>query len=130
MSAVYLAGPMLNCMDHNVHAFKDWTEKLRGAGHRVESPHEYDRDHGFDPRGTGYVEDEIVRCFDMRAAMAYSIGWICAHAEAIAVLDNWERSEGASAQVHIAWRVRIPVFSAHNFLLWGLKAPRTLPKAW
>lgn len=130
MTSVYLSGPMLNWMNHNVEAFKDWTAKLREAGYVVESPHEYDRDHGFDPRGTGFVEDEIVRRFDMRAAMAYSVNWICTQADAVAVLDKWERSEGATAQVHIAWRVRIPVFSVHNLLLWGLEAPQTYPKAW
>lgn len=114
MTEVYLAGPMLNHMDHNVAQFREWTSKLRARGFRVEAPHEWDRDHGFDVRGTGFEEDDAPKMLDMRAAMAHSMNFICTVADVLAVLPQWERSLGATAQVYTAWRMRVPVHSVSN----------------
>lgn len=128
MTVVYLAGPMRNCLNHNTELFRLWQARLRAEGFTVETPLDYDFDHGFDPRGTGFEEDDAPRMLDMRRAMAYSMDFICTKADCLAVLPGWERSVGAHAQVLVAWRMHLPVYSAPNLWGFGLEAPQTEPR--
>ncbi len=127
---VFLAGPMLNVMNMHAELFREWTHKLREAGHEVWSPIEYDWDHGFDPRGTGFEENFEQRRFDYRKAYADAVMQLCTWADVLAALPRWERSEGASSQVHIAWKLHIPCYGVANFTAFGKDAPPLDRKLW
>lgn len=127
---VYLAGPMRNCLNHNVELFKEWTGKLMLAGFTVMAPHIYAFEHCFDVRGTGFEEDDAPRMYDIRAAFAASFEYICLTADALAVLPRWEHSDGAKAQVLTAWRMHVPCYTASNLAGFGLEAPQLVRRNW
>jgi hypothetical protein len=83
---VYLAGPMTGLPNMNHPAFNTAAEKLRLAGHKVINPAE------FDPQG----EDSWY------VGMRLDIAWIAAHCHAIAILDGFEASKGANAEMVVA----------------------------
>lgn len=43
--------------------------------------------------------------------MTVDLGMICAHAEAVVVLPDWENSSGAKAEVALAGAIGIPVLT-------------------
>ena len=130
MTVVYLAGPMHNVLNCNAEFFREWKHKLTAKNFTVETPLDYDYDHSFDPRGYGTDEDYAARMFDMRKAMAYSMEFICTKADVLAVLPRWERSDGAHAQVLVAWRMHLPAYTVANLEAFGLEAPRLARKNW
>jgi hypothetical protein len=121
---------MLNVLNMNAEAFREWTGKLRKAGFEVWNPIEDDWDHGFDPRGNGTEEEIAARLFDYRAAYARNVERLCTWADAMAVLPRWEHSEGATSQVHIAWRLHIPVYTVANLAAFGLDCPQLVRRLW
>jgi hypothetical protein len=82
----YLAGPMSGLPDFNYPAFNAAAAKLRAAGHFVFNPAEAN------PPGST----------DYRTCMAVDLAWICAHAEAIALLPGWYNSKGATVEKALA----------------------------
>ncbi|MDQ6721208.1 MAG: DUF4406 domain-containing protein [Candidatus Dormibacteraeota bacterium] len=107
----YLAGPMRGRPEFNFPAFHRATALLRQAGHEVYSPAEADLASGFDPTGyTGHEDIERDDRFDLRGALAGDLDYICRHAQAVVVLDGWEASAGACAEVATAVALGIPVF--------------------
>lgn len=110
---VYLAGPMRGIEAFNFPTFAEATAALRRKGHTVFSPAERDLDAGFDPTGMTGNEDLSEHGFDLREALGIDIGWICTHADAVAVLPGWAKSSGARAEVAAAWALGVPVYRAH-----------------
>lgn len=86
---LYLSGPMRGHPRWNYPAFHDVAERLRSLGHEVYSPAEY-----WHEADAGH--------FPMRKAMADFCRRICLHTDAIVMLPEWERSEGACAELAIA----------------------------
>jgi hypothetical protein len=108
---IYLAGPMRGRDDFNFPAFHAAAAKLRAQGHEVLNPAETDHNSGFDPAGMKGTNAELEHAaFDLRAALAFDLTWICTNAETVAVLPNWQRSLGARAEVAAAHAIGIPVF--------------------
>jgi len=100
---VYLAGPMRGIPYFNFPAFNKAAEALRAAGHIVFNPAERDNEHhGTDISAGNVAGDEGLaekqHGFSLRDALGADLAWICAHAEAIALLPGWERSKGAKAE--------------------------------
>jgi hypothetical protein len=100
---VYLAGPMRGIPEFNFPAFNAATLRLRSAGHEVFNPAERDNQrHGVDisKGNTAGCEDIAAKehGFDLRVALGEDLAFICAHAEAIALLPGWENSKGARAE--------------------------------
>ena len=93
---IYLAGPMRNIQNFNFPAFDLAAERLRAQGYEVFSPADHDREvYGeqieTDPTG-----------FDIRDALRADTGWICRHADAVALLPGWQASMGARAESALA----------------------------
>lgn len=106
---VFLAGPMAGCIEWNFPAFDETARSLRRDGFEVFSPAERDRDAGFDPTEMDGTEDLEALGFDLRAAMKANLAWICDHADAVALLDGWEQSRGAIAEVALAQALSLPM---------------------
>lgn len=86
----------------NFPAFDAGAALLRAEGHEVFSPAEHDRSGGFDPTGMTGHEDLRALGFDLRAALATDLEWITTTADAIYLLDGWETSSGARAELATA----------------------------
>lgn len=99
---IYVAGPMRGIPEHNYPAFIAATADLRAQGHEVFSPVEWDiKTHG--PSGCNAGE------FDLRAALAADLEWICRSADAVALLPGWENSKGAQAELATARAIGLVV---------------------
>jgi nucleoside 2-deoxyribosyltransferase len=109
---LYLAGPMRGLPAFNFPAFNEAAALLRAAGHEVFSPADRDSHVGFDPTGMAGTDAELDRAhFSVREALGADLGWICAEADAIALLDGWERSLGTAAEVATARALGLPVYT-------------------
>lgn len=100
---IYVGGPMRGIPEFNFPAFHAATSRLRADGHEVFNPAEVDNDrHGVDiSKGNAEGCEERAakeHGFDLRVALGADLSWICAHADAIALLPGWERSKGATAE--------------------------------
>lgn len=89
--------------EFNFPAFHQAARNLRSLGHVVFSPAEKDIErHGTDiSKGntTGSLEQAgKEHSFSLRQALGEDLAYICAHAEAIALLPGWENSSGAAAE--------------------------------
>lgn len=107
---VYVAGPMRGYPEFNFPAFHDATAKLRAAGYEVCSPAEHDHNNGFDPQGMkGDVAELGPSGFNLQEALIWDLTYVIKEADAVVVLDGWEKSEGAQAEAHAAKAVGKPV---------------------
>jgi hypothetical protein len=100
---VYVAGPMRGIPEFNFPAFNAAAARLRAEGHEVFNPAERDNErHGVDiSKGNAAGCEEIAakeHGFNLRVALGEDLAFICAHAEAIALLPGWEHSMGARAE--------------------------------
>ncbi len=99
---VYIAGPMRGLPEFNFPAFDEAAAPLRAAGHEVFSPADHDRSTGFDPTGLSGNEPLTDLGFDLRAALNTDLEWITTQADAVFLLDGWESSSGARAELAAA----------------------------
>lgn len=109
MMKVYIAGRMRGIPGFNFKAFDEHAEVLRGMGHETFSPAERDRKNGFDPTQYCGWENLSGLGFDLRDALCDDLKFICLEADAIVVLDGWETSKGARAEVATARALGLPV---------------------
>jgi hypothetical protein len=79
--------------EFNFPAFNAAAAKLRAQGHEVFNPAERDNE----KHGT------------LREALGADLAWICAEANAIALLPGHERSKGATAELATAVALRLEV---------------------
>ena len=98
---VYLAGPMRGIPEFNFPLVKSAAKDLRQRGMLVFSPAERDlnRDH-FDP-----LHDEAKT---LRYYMQYDLRAVC-KCDAVVVLPNWKKSQGARLEVYVARECEIPI---------------------
>ncbi|WAT26769.1 DUF4406 domain-containing protein [Pseudomonas sp. GXZC] len=96
---VYVAGPMTGIADFNYPAFNAVADQLRAQGYEVENP----ADHG------------IVEGAQWADYMAYDLTrlGLCG---VIALLPDWEKSQGARLEVLIAERLGMTVVNAHDLI--------------
>lgn len=100
---IYLAGPMRGYPEFNFPAFHAAAATLREQGHFVFSPAERDNErHGKDISKGNVNGDETVAAkehgFNLREALLDDLRFICAEADAIALLPGWKASKGANAE--------------------------------
>lgn len=100
---VYVAGPMRGIPEFNFPAFHAAADRLQADGHIVFNPAARDNE----KHGTDISKGNISGCeelaakehgFNLREALGADLAWICAEAEAIALLPGWENSKGAQAE--------------------------------
>jgi hypothetical protein len=99
----YLAGPMRGIKEFNFPAFHAAAAKLRAEGHEVFSPAENDIErYGTDISKGNVTGDESIATqkygFSLRESLGIDLAWICAEADAIALLPGWQDSKGATAE--------------------------------
>lgn len=112
---LYLAGPMRGIAKMNFPAFDAGAEILVALGHDVFSPAQRDRDHGLDVSGLTGDEHHDDYGFDLRAALADDLDFICRQADGVIVLPGWVTSLGAKAEVAAAGALGIPVWRLYEF---------------
>jgi hypothetical protein len=100
---VYVGGPMRGIPEFNFPAFNAAAEKLKAEGHIVFNPAAKDNErHGKDISKGNLAGCEEVAAkehgFNLRVALGDDLAWICAEADAIALLPGWENSKGARAE--------------------------------
>lgn len=96
---IYIAGPMSGLPEFNRPTFMQVAKLLRERGHFVMNPAE-------NPAPASGSWDDWMRL---------AIGQLI-QCEAVAVLPNWEASNGASLEVTIAHRLRMPVLPWQRWL--------------
>lgn len=127
---LYLAGPMTGIPFFNFPAFDEAADRLRAAGYEVCNPADHDRaTYGPDVASspTGNPMEAAAKGFDLREALAWDLTWIAQNAEGIALLDGWENSKGASAEVALGHALHLDVASVESFIRAPLVAPIELP---
>jgi hypothetical protein len=100
---IYLAGPMRGIPEFNFPAFFAAAAELEALGYEVFNPAKRDNDHhGTDISKGNATGDEAIAAaqhgFNLREALGADLAWICAEADAIALLPGWENSKGATAE--------------------------------
>ena len=119
MMKVYVAGPMRGIKDFNFPAFEAATKQLTSLGHEVFSP--ANRDvllHGksmFKTK-TATVEEIEAKGFSLRDALGADTEWICANADAVALLPGWRKSLGAKAEAALGKALGIRVDPIDKFI--------------
>lgn len=118
---IYIAGPMRGVPLFNFPAFHAAAAKLREAGHEVFSPAEKDNErHGVDISAGNVAgcEDAAAKAhgFNLREALGADLAWICAEANAVALLPGWQTSKGARAEYHTALALSLQVGMVDDFL--------------
>lgn len=94
---IYLAGPMTGYPSDNAPAFAVAAAELRAQGYFVFNPAEANP-----PTPVG-----VARHY--RTCMAVDLAWICAHADAIAMLPGWEASNGVRAELALAKAIGLTI---------------------
>ena len=97
MSArIYISGPMTGYPDYNFPAFASAANRLRAIGFNVVSPHEFGEG---DPSKTwaDYLRQDLAAMLD--------------GCNSVATLHGWEKSRGATLEVHVAQALGMQVES-------------------
>ena len=97
MKRIYISGPMTGMPDFNFPAFHAEAARLRGLGYDVVNPAEINVD-------TNASWHECLRR-DLVELLA---------CDTIALLDGWQRSQGAHLEMHVAHRVGMEIVIARE----------------
>lgn len=125
---IYVAGPMRGIPEFNFPAFHKAAAGLRAEGHIVFNPAERDNEHhGTDISKGNMTGDESLAAaqhgFNLREALGAELAWICAEADAIALLSGYENSKGALAEYHTAKALGLDIICLY---MWGDDIRRAL----
>lgn len=101
---IYLAGPMRGIPEFNFPAFHAAAAKLRADGHVVFSPAEADTAlfgvvSSPDGNEETFAQEQGKTPLELRRLVfGHDFAWICAEADAVALLPGWAHSRGALAE--------------------------------
>jgi len=109
---IYLAGPMTGYELYNFPAFIESAKKIEDMGWKVISPAQLDIDRGFNP-----IEDPDAVFTDemLMPAIRLDLEAVLS-CQAIAMLDGWEKSTGATAEFHVAKWAKLELFRYYERL--------------
>src|SRR5438552_2999668 len=103
---VYLACSMRGKPLFNFPEFDRYAKHLRGQGFNVISPAELDRAHNFDENHT--QEQEITK--EMKMQFMLRDVEAIANCDALAVMPEWEDSQGVNVEIKLAAFFDMPVY--------------------
>lgn len=138
MSKLYIAGPMRGIPEFNFPEFDRAQVLLFEAGHEAINPADHDRGNGFDGKGMTGDEDLAALGFSLPDALTWDLQQV-AEADGVAVLDGWEKSKGARAEVATAHALGKLVATVtewtypeaqRTYIKWSIRvpdAPDTIP---
>lgn len=106
---IYLSGPMTGLPEFNKPAFHRMTYRLRCAGYKVANPADWDH-----PNDHGRPWEHF-----LRRDLAGMLHLGC---DAVAVLDGWHHSRGATLECEVARVLGWPVFHVDDLLAHRLQA--------
>ena len=100
---IYLAGPMRGIPKFNSPTFAAHAQYLCNLGHIVFNPVERDNErYGVNISEGNPTGSEALAVsqhgFNRRERLGADLAWICAEADAIALLPGWRNSKGATAE--------------------------------
>lgn len=98
MTTLYIAGPMTGLPDYNRPAFNKAQAQLEAAGYRVLNP-------ARQPDGLSYTEYMDRGYDDIRQS------------DGVALLDGWDESPGANAEVRFADRIAVDASPVGSWLM-------------
>lgn len=113
----YIAGPMRDIPYFNFPAFFALEDMLVDAGHEVFNPARHDVEvMGVDiSNPTGSEEQaEFEHGFNLRETLAVDLSWIAHNATAIVLLDGWEQSKGATAEVALGLALGLRIYEQYG----------------
>ena len=119
---VYLSGPMRGFKDLNFPAFDKARDFWIVKGHAVISPADMDRQ---DP-----VNPLLDHMNTMRIYARRDLTHIVEHVDAVVMLDNWEKSRGALAELMVALWVGLKVFDERGKEMSRDELMYSLAQAW
>lgn len=102
-------------VDFNFPAFHKYAKELRECGYEVFSPAEHDEQkwgaENFKSE-TGKNQD-VKNGWSLRAALAADCEYICNHADGVAMMPGWEKSNGARAEWSLAVALSLKIIYLH-----------------
>ena len=105
---IYIAGPMRYYLEFNFPEFMEAGERLKKMGFEVFNPAERDTiQDNFNPKTD--------KAKSLKWYMTYDLPAVC-QSDAVVVLPDWEHSQGARLEVHVAQEIGIPVFPIESIL--------------
>ncbi len=110
MKKIYLAGPMTGYQQYNFHAFITAEEVIKALGWQVISPARMDIERGFNPienPNAVFTDDMLTE------AIRRNVDAIL-ECQAIAMMDGWANSKGATAEFHIAQWAGVELFRYYS----------------
>ena len=126
---VYIAGPMRGIKLFNFPAFDEAKENLIKMGYDVISPADIDRECGFDPINLPYDWDWNVlpNSIDLEVCYQRDLNAV-RQADAICMLDGWEKSKGAKAELACAeWLDKAVLLESYRTVEPAVGGPKTSP---
>jgi hypothetical protein len=107
---IYIAGPMRGHVQYNFPAFDDAAEALYNVGWQPVNPADLDRDMGYEPEG--FPEDfdwtQVPSGFPLKQIVQKDLAALV-ECDAIFLLEGWEFSRGARAELAVALWLGIEV---------------------
>jgi hypothetical protein len=111
---IYIAGPMRGYPNFNFDAFFDMEKWLQAKGYETFNPARSDKEvygDNVNNSATGDLSDPAVQTgFSLREALGRDTEWISHHADALYMLNGWERSTGAKAEWTLGVALGLQIF--------------------
>lgn len=101
--SIYIAGAMRGLPRFNFDAFDAADKDLSMQGWETHSPAKIDIEEGFDPDTDSPDESFIKRVMQRNVKIIFDV-------DAVAVLPNWEKSEGVAAELSLARYLGTPIY--------------------
>jgi hypothetical protein len=112
---IYIAGPMRGYPKFNFPAFHDMERWLQAKGYETFNPArsdqiKYGKDFGVNNATGSEAEAASQQGFSLREALSRDAKWITEEADALYMLNGWEKSTGAKAEWTLGVALGLQIF--------------------